>query len=66
MAEEAHAVCSNEAGYEAESQAVQTQTRSQGGDAGLGVIINNALRSENQKSSRQQGGGRAGLRAPVQ
>lgn len=40
---------SNEADYKEETQAVQTQKRSQGRDAESGMIINNALRNRNQK-----------------
>lgn len=42
-------MCSNEADYKEETQAVQTQKRSQGRDAESGMIINNALRNRNQK-----------------
>lgn len=42
-------MCSNEADYKEETQAVQTQKRSQGRDAESGMIINNALRKRNQK-----------------
>lgn len=43
-------VCSNEGQCGEASQAIKIHKRSQGRDADLGMIINNALRNKNQKS----------------
>lgn len=42
--------CKNKGECEEEAQAPQTQKRGLGRDAELGMIINNALRSKNQKN----------------